>query len=135
MKLNMKLSGFFSGIRERKKRRNRTKMFLSAIKFNPEGQKYSDYLNYGKKFIHNFNPIPIKGKRSYIVDIGVSSYEAPLAIAVYSSSRFVVGGFLLSMLIRFPELEVVLIVLIVTVFAHMATNFAAYKMKLKKVPW
>jgi hypothetical protein len=83
----MKLSGFFSGIRERKKRRNRTKMFLSAIKFNPEGQKYSDYLNYGKKFIHNFNPIPIKGKRSYIVDIGVSSYEAPLAIAVYSSSR------------------------------------------------
>jgi len=48
---------------------------------------------------------------------------------------FVVGGFLLSMLIRFPELEVVLIVLIVTVFAHMATNFAAYKMKLKKVPW
>jgi CDP-2,3-bis-(O-geranylgeranyl)-sn-glycerol synthase len=48
---------------------------------------------------------------------------------------FVVGGFLLSMLIRFPELEVVVIILIVTVFAHMATNFAAYKMKLKKVPW
>ena len=48
---------------------------------------------------------------------------------------FVIGGLLLSMLIRVPEFEVVLIILVVTVFAHMATNFAAYKMKLKKVPW
>ena len=48
---------------------------------------------------------------------------------------FVVGGFLFSMLVRVPEAEVVVLILIVTVFAHMATNFAAYKMKLKKVPW
>ncbi len=48
---------------------------------------------------------------------------------------FVIGGFLLSILIRVPELEVVIIILVVTVFAHMVTNFAAYKMKLKKVPW
>ena len=48
---------------------------------------------------------------------------------------FVIGGFLLSMIIRIPEFEVVIIILFVTVFAHLTTNFAAYKMKLKKVPW
>ena len=48
---------------------------------------------------------------------------------------FVVGGFLLSLFIRFPELSVVIVILVVTVFAHLSTNFAAYKMKLKKVPW
>jgi len=48
---------------------------------------------------------------------------------------FVVGGLLFSFLIRFPEAEVVLVLLLATVFIHIATNFAAFKLKLKKVPW
>lgn len=64
--------------------------------------------------------------------IGIKSGEMWL---LADQLDFVVGGFLLSMLVRIPELEVVIIILFVTVFAHMATNFAAYKMKLKKVPW
>lgn len=48
---------------------------------------------------------------------------------------FVIGGLLLSLFVRIPELEVVVLVLAVTLIAHVASNFAAFKMKLKKVPW
>jgi len=49
---------------------------------------------------------------------------------------FVVGGIILSALFaRMPEWWIVLALLIATFFIHSATNFAAYKLKLKKVPW
>jgi CDP-2,3-bis-(O-geranylgeranyl)-sn-glycerol synthase len=48
---------------------------------------------------------------------------------------FVAGGFLLSLLVRVPEFEVVAILLLATGFIHLFTNFAAFKLKLKKVPW
>jgi CDP-2,3-bis-(O-geranylgeranyl)-sn-glycerol synthase len=48
---------------------------------------------------------------------------------------FFIGGFLLSLLVRFPETEVLVSLLIITIFMHIITNFFAFKLKLKKVPW
>ena len=48
---------------------------------------------------------------------------------------FIIGGLIFSLIIRLPEIEVVLFLLIVTVFIHTATNIIAFKLKLKKVPW
>jgi len=48
---------------------------------------------------------------------------------------FIVGGFLLSLFVRVPEIEVVIVLLVATGFIHLFTNFAAFKLKLKKVPW
>ena len=48
---------------------------------------------------------------------------------------FIVGGLILSLVVRLPEVEVVLFLLIVTVFIHMVTNVIAFKLKLKRVPW
>ena len=48
---------------------------------------------------------------------------------------FVIGGFLISLIIRAPEWQIVVTLLVVTAFIHLATNFAAYKLGLKKVPW
>ena len=45
------------------------------------------------------------------------------------------GGLILSLVVRLPEVEVVLFLLIVTVFIHMVTNVIAFKLKLKRVPW
>jgi len=48
---------------------------------------------------------------------------------------FIIGGLLFSLLIRIPEIGVVVFLLVVTVFIHTATNIIAFKLKLKKVPW
>ena len=48
---------------------------------------------------------------------------------------FIAGGLILSLLIRVPEWQIVVVLLVVTAFIHLATNFAAYKLGLKKVPW
>jgi len=48
---------------------------------------------------------------------------------------FVIGGLILSVFIRIPELWLVLLLLIATFFIHSGSNFLAYKLKLKKVPW
>ena len=48
---------------------------------------------------------------------------------------FIVGGVIFSLMVRFPEIGIVLFLLIVTVFIHTATNIIAFKLKLKKVPW
>ncbi len=48
---------------------------------------------------------------------------------------FVIGGLILSLIIRIPELEVIVVLLIATIFIHIITNFIAFKLKLKKVPW
>ena len=48
---------------------------------------------------------------------------------------FILGGLILSSFIRVPELEIVVALLILTVFVHSATNYLAFKIKLKKVPW
>jgi len=49
---------------------------------------------------------------------------------------FVVGGVILSAIFaRMPEWWVVVALLVVTFFIHSATNFVAFRLKLKKVPW
>ncbi len=48
---------------------------------------------------------------------------------------FVFGGILLSLLIRVPSLIEIAIIAIITLIAHKITNFAAFKLKMKKVPW
>ncbi|MBT4870696.1 MAG: CDP-2,3-bis-(O-geranylgeranyl)-sn-glycerol synthase [Candidatus Diapherotrites archaeon] len=48
---------------------------------------------------------------------------------------FIMGGLIFSLIVRLPEIHVVLFLLIATVFIHTATNIIAFKLKLKKVPW
>lgn len=48
---------------------------------------------------------------------------------------FVLGGFIVGSLVRLPEIELVIVLLLITVFIHSFTNFVAYKLRLKKVPW
>jgi CDP-2,3-bis-(O-geranylgeranyl)-sn-glycerol synthase len=48
---------------------------------------------------------------------------------------FIAGGFLLSAAVRSPEIIVVAVIVVATIFIHIITNFAAFKMRIKKVPW
>ena len=48
---------------------------------------------------------------------------------------FIVGGLILSLIVRIPEVELIIFLLVVTVFIHMATNIIAFKLKIKEVPW
>ncbi len=48
---------------------------------------------------------------------------------------FIIGGLVLSSFFRLPEIELIVFLFVVTVFVHTATNIAAFKLKLKKVPW
>ena len=48
---------------------------------------------------------------------------------------FIVGGLLFSFIVRIPEPWVAVILFVATFFIHSGTNWAAYKLGLKKVPW
>jgi len=48
---------------------------------------------------------------------------------------FIVGGLVFSSFVRTPEIEIVVALLVLTIFVHSATNYIAYKVKLKNVPW
>jgi CDP-2,3-bis-(O-geranylgeranyl)-sn-glycerol synthase len=48
---------------------------------------------------------------------------------------FIVGGYLLLSLIYLPSAEEFLFVCVFTVITHIATNYIAFRLKLKKVPW
>lgn len=48
---------------------------------------------------------------------------------------FIIGGLLISLLVRVPEIEIIIILLLITVFIHLFSNNIAYKIGLKKVPW
>jgi CDP-2,3-bis-(O-geranylgeranyl)-sn-glycerol synthase len=48
---------------------------------------------------------------------------------------FILGGIVLSLLVRVPEYWLVLLLLFATFFIHCGVNLIAYKLKLKKVPW
>ena len=48
---------------------------------------------------------------------------------------FIIGGLIFSLIVRVPEIWIVIFLLIVTGFIHTATNVIAFKLKLKKVPW
>lgn len=48
---------------------------------------------------------------------------------------FIVGGYLLLSLIYLPSGEEFIFVCVFTVITHIATNYLAFRLKLKKVPW
>ena len=48
---------------------------------------------------------------------------------------FVAGGILLSMTVYAPSFAEVVFVSVLTLFVHRFSNFVAYKLELKKVPW
>lgn len=88
MGLSLRVSDFFSKLRESRLRKRRTKRLLSSIERHPDGREhYPNYLKYGKKFMKSFESIHLRGKRNYCVDLSHSSWEAPLSVAVYSSPR------------------------------------------------
>jgi len=62
-------------------------------------------------------------------------FESGARLPVFDQIDFIIGGLIFSLVIRFPEIEVVIFLLVATVFIHTITNLIAYKLKLKKVPW
>lgn len=48
---------------------------------------------------------------------------------------FLIGALLFAAIIEIPELTLLAAILIITPLLHIATNYCAYKLKLKKVPW
>ena len=64
-----------------------------------------------------------------------AGFESGERCFLFDQIDFILGGFFLSLLIRIPEFEVVIVLLFVTIFMHIITNFCAFKLKLKKVPW
>ena len=48
---------------------------------------------------------------------------------------FIVGGLLFSLIVRFPEPWVLFVLFVATFFVHLVTNWGAFKLGLKKVPW
>lgn len=54
---------------------------------------------------------------------------------IFDQTDFIIGGLLLSLIARIPEIEIVILILILTYFVHRASNYFAYKIKIKKVPW
>ncbi|MFA5763662.1 MAG: CDP-2,3-bis-(O-geranylgeranyl)-sn-glycerol synthase [archaeon] len=54
---------------------------------------------------------------------------------VFDQIDFIIGGFALSLIIRIPELEVILLIFIATIFVHLFFNALSFKLGLKKVPW
>jgi len=48
---------------------------------------------------------------------------------------FILGAFLLGALVKVPSYEILAVILVVTPLLHLSTNFIAYKLRIKKVPW
>lgn len=48
---------------------------------------------------------------------------------------FVLGGIILSIFVRIPEVWLVVLLLVATFFIHKSFNYIAFKLKLKSVPW
>ncbi len=48
---------------------------------------------------------------------------------------FVLGGIVFGGTVHWISLELFLLICVITLFAHKASNFVAFKFKLKKVPW
>ncbi len=48
---------------------------------------------------------------------------------------FVVGAIAFAALLSLPSVSVIITILILTPAIHISTNYCAYKLKLKKVPW
>jgi CDP-2,3-bis-(O-geranylgeranyl)-sn-glycerol synthase len=56
-------------------------------------------------------------------------------LPVVDQLDFVVGAILFSFFLMAPSWEIILVVLLITPPIHLLTNFAAYKLGLKRNPW
>ncbi len=54
---------------------------------------------------------------------------------IFDQVDFIIGGLLFSLIVRIPEIEIIIILLFITFFVHKYSNLFAFKLKLKKVPW
>ena len=54
---------------------------------------------------------------------------------IWDQLDFILGGLLLSFVVRFPEPLIALTLFVATFFIHSGTNYLAFKAGLKKVPW
>ena len=57
------------------------------------------------------------------------------SMLVVDQLDFVAGALLFAAVLEFPELPLLLAILVLTPMIHVAANFGAYRLKLKKVPW
>lgn len=48
---------------------------------------------------------------------------------------FVIGALLFAAVVEVPRMELLAAILLITPIIHLLTNFGAYKLKIKKVPW
>ncbi|MEM2393804.1 MAG: CDP-2,3-bis-(O-geranylgeranyl)-sn-glycerol synthase [Candidatus Bathyarchaeia archaeon] len=56
-------------------------------------------------------------------------------LPVIDQIDFIVGAMIFAIPLKAPRAELALAILIITIPVHMLTNFAAYKLGLKKNPW
>jgi CDP-2,3-bis-(O-geranylgeranyl)-sn-glycerol synthase len=57
------------------------------------------------------------------------------SLLVVDQLDFVAGALLFAAALEFPELPLLVAILILTPMIHVAANFGAYRLGLKKVPW
>lgn len=48
---------------------------------------------------------------------------------------FVLGGFVFTFWIRMPSVAEIALIMLLTLFVHKVSNYLAYKLKMKRVPW
>lgn len=48
---------------------------------------------------------------------------------------FIAGGLLFGALLAMPKIEEITFIVVITIIAHKLSNYVAFKIKLKKVPW
>ncbi|RLG21957.1 CDP-2,3-bis-(O-geranylgeranyl)-sn-glycerol synthase [Candidatus Micrarchaeota archaeon] len=53
----------------------------------------------------------------------------------FDQADFVLGAFAFTFFIEFPGLDTFLFLIVITPAIHLSTNFIAYKLGLKSVPW
>lgn len=93
-------------------------------------------------FIHSYwlaGPAIALG--AIVGDIAKSFFKRRLSIEsgkpwpLLDQMDFVAGGYLFALPFFFPSFQEVLFVVLFTLACHMIANIAAFKLKLKKVPW
>lgn len=62
-------------------------------------------------------------------------YEEGKEFLFLDQLDFLFGGMILGLIIYVPNLLEIVSAIVATFFVHKASNFVAYKLKLKKVPW
>lgn len=62
-------------------------------------------------------------------------FEKGQAMPLIDQLDFVIGGIILTLPIRIPSVEEIAVIFIATIIIHRASNYLAFKIKMKEVPW